>query len=152
MVPAENAGWSFETMLKLLDERFAGSDRYHQKIIEETDKRHEQRFMAHQEALQVAFSTARDALAEAKLASNVGFEKSNEWRASLNDVMATRISRDEFTTQHSALSEKVDLLSARLDRYEGRSGGVGASWRDALAILSTLAAIAAVLVVIFFRH
>ena len=121
---------------------------YFERLLREADLRYQQRFDAQQEALITAFTIAREALAEAKAALVVGFEKLNEWRASLNDVMATRMSRQEFDSLHSAIADKVDANSSRLDRMEARSAGVGASWRDVPSIIAVLISGATVILVL----
>ncbi len=149
--------WTFETLRaalcfkvealeKLVDERFRGSDRFHATVLNEKIGRLEQRFILNDKALDVALQTGRDALAKAETASIAGFEKSNEWRASLNDVMQTRLARSEFDTEHKSLADKVDALSSRLDTYQGaRPVADRGNWRDILSVISILISLVAAL-------
>jgi len=154
--------WTFETLRdylclkitkleELVDERFAGSDKLHERMSAETDKRYQQRFDAQQESGRRAMEAANAALVEAKNASIVGFEKANEWRASLNDVVSTRIARTEVLSHIETITDKLSTLSARVDKQEGRSGGMGASWRDVISIIAALAAFGAVLIVLLHK-
>ncbi len=149
--------WTFETLRAhlcykvealglLVDERFKGSDRFHETILNEKIERIEQRFILNEKAVDNAFVTAREALAKAETASIAGFQKSNEWRESLNDVMQTRLARSEFDAEHKSLTEKVDVLSSRLDAYQGaRPIADRGNWRDVLSAVSILVSLVAAL-------
>ncbi len=151
--------WTFETLRAhlcmkiaaleaLVDERFKGSDKFNESILNEKVWRLEQRFNLNDRAVESAFLTAKEALSKAETASITGFEKSNEWRSSLNDVMQTRLARSEYLSEHNALKEKVDLLISRLDTYQGaRPVADKGTWRDILTVVAVLVSIAALLVV-----
>ena len=64
-------------------------------------------------------------MSKAELAAERRFDSVNEFRAQLSDQAATFISRAEALLQINANAEKIDALSARMDRGEG--GHVGAA-------------------------
>jgi hypothetical protein len=73
-----------EAEAKRTDERFEGEVR-----------RTDDRFEAIERALTTSYTTAKESLIEAKTDAEKAAEKQNEWRGSINDVITTRISREE---------------------------------------------------------
>lgn len=116
-------------------------------LMAEKDVRDQQRFDAQttatqaalaavKEATQAALTAAKEAVVKAENASEKRFEGVNEFRQTLSDQAATFISRSEF-----------NALKERLDRGEGRSGGLNDGWKWLLAI----AALAVPVVLFIFK-
>lgn len=155
--------WSFESLLKHIDDRFVGSDKYNSVKIAELDKRinalltekslrDEQRFIAQEKAISIAFTRSDDALSEAKNASVLGFQKSNEWQSTFRDLSLQYMPRSEFNSEFRVLTTTVANLSERLGKIEGSNAGVGQSWGVIVSIVSMLIAIVSVVVAIMLQH
>ena len=69
----------------------------------------------------------------------------NEWRKALNDLMGTRMGREEYRAAHEALTVKFDGLSKAFDRHEGGSKGVGSSWLVAVQIFMVVGIVCAII-------
>ena len=125
---AQISGWTVDTLHSHLV-----------RMLEERDKRFEQRFIAQQEAIQAALLAQKDAVAaaltaadraltKAESASEKRFEGVNEFRSTLADQAALLMPRGEVSTLISALDGKVSDLADRVTRAEGRNAGVALSW------------------------
>lgn len=106
----------------------AGYISHNESMRDETDRRYEQRFVAQERAVEAALTSAKEAVLKAETASEKRFEGVNEFRATLADQAATLISRTEVEQVIKALDEKVDAVTGRMDRLDGRSGGLNSSW------------------------
>lgn len=97
---------------------------YHVKaLLAEKDKRDSQRFDAQTSAINAALQAAKEAVTKAETATERRFESVNEFRAQLSDQ-----------TKTFASSERVDIITDRLNRMEGHSGGLNDGWKWLLAI------------------
>jgi hypothetical protein len=106
--------------------------------VQGNDKRYAERFAAQEEA------------------NKYDQVKSNEFRGALEDVGKKQMPRTEAEAINKAMTEraeagqrangeKIDALQARMDRNEGRGGGLQAGW----AYLVGAIGLAATLIVIF---
>lgn len=104
-------------------------------LLAEMDLRYQQRFdaqgqaltaalLAAEKAVQTALIAAEKAVAKAETANEKRFESVNEFRKTLSDQTASFPSRVEL----QALADRVSDLATRMDKTEGRSTGIGASW------------------------
>lgn len=116
------------------------------KIINEMDKRYEQRDQARQEALaaalaaaekavQAALAAADRAVSKAELAAERRFENVNEFRGQLADQASTFMPRTEAAVELANLREKIDAqsvfisaLTTRIDRQDGAKTGLRDGW------------------------
>ena len=108
-------------------------------LIKAEAKRNDDRAEAAEAALITAFTTAKEALFEAKTAAEKLADKQNEWRGSINDVITTRISREEHEASRKPLSDKLDDAIARIGRIEGRGVGMSTIVSSSLTVLALLA-------------
>lgn len=97
-------------------------------IIDANDRRYAARFAAQEVAMSAALAAAEKAVLKAEMASERRFEAVNEFRAQLADQAATFIPRIEAEARIARNTDDLAGLASRLDRYEGRTGGVAASW------------------------
>jgi hypothetical protein len=118
------SGWSVDTLKEYMESR-----------LNDADLRNEQRFIAQEKAV-----------VKAEVATEKRFDGVNEFRAQLSDQAATFMPRKESEARHSSLVEKYDALQARVDRSEGRSGGLNSGW----GYLVAAAGLILVLVTIYF--
>jgi hypothetical protein len=118
-------------------------------LLSEMDRRYEQRFIAQQEAIQAALLAQKEAvnaaltaadraLSKAELASEKRFEGVNEFRAALSDQARELMPRGEAQTLISSLSAKVNDLTDRFNRSEGKGTGKDQSWAVVIAVISAL--------------
>lgn len=112
MSDATDNGWTVITLKEHLE-----------ALLRESDKRYDQRFAAQESATQYAQ------------------EKSNEFRGSLEDVGKNQMPRTEAEAAYRSISEKVDALQARIDRTEGRGGGLQAGWGYLVGAMGLIATI-----------
>ena len=102
-------------------------------------KRNDDRAKAGEMALITAYTAAKEALAESKAAADKVADKQNEWRGSINDVITTRISREEHEAARKPLSDKLDDAIARIGKIEGRGVGMSTIVSSSLTVLALLA-------------
>lgn len=111
------SGWTTDTLKE-----------YFESVVSGNDKRYQQRFDA-QEAANL-YARAQQ----------------NEFRGALQDVGEKQMPRTEAEALFKAQAEKVDALQARMDRTEGRSGGIGASWGWLVGAVGLVGAIIAIFI------
>jgi hypothetical protein len=98
-------------------------------LLEERDHRYQDRFEAQERSL----ATASEALG-ARLSIL------NEFRVTVNDVIANNPTRAEL----ESVRKEMSALSARMDRSEGRGSGLDMGWKiliGAIAAIATLVAL-----------
>lgn len=98
-------------------------------LWDERDKRYTEHF----DSLQMAVDKAEEAQRQRNQAQN-------EWREAMNDKDAT-----------FARKETVEALVSRMDRSEGRSGGIGSVGLTINNFIMAILALATIVVVIIFR-
>jgi hypothetical protein len=108
-------------------------------LLKAEAKRNDDRAKAAEAALTTAFTTAKEALLEAKAAAEKLADKQNEWRGSINDVITTRLSREEHEASRKPLSDKLDDAIARIGKIEGRGVGMSTIVGSSLTVLALLA-------------
>lgn len=128
--------------------------------LEEIDRRYEARFQAQEKAISAALSSTQAAVSKAEIAYDKRFDGVNEFRETLADQQRTLMPRAESLALHAAtqekfevsaanrllmmpraecvasltaLQEKYDSLQARIDRGEGRTGGLAAGGQILIA-------------------
>ncbi len=108
-------------------------------LLKAEAKRNDDRANAAETALITAYTTARESLSEAKTAAEKMADKQNEWRGSINDVITTRMSREEHEASRRPLSDKLDDAIARIGKIEGRGVGISTIVSSSLTVLALLA-------------
>jgi len=122
----KTSAWTLDTLKEHLE-----------AVIDGNDRRYQQRFDA-QEA-----------------ANKYSQEKSNEFRGSLEDIGKKQMPRTEAEAlirsgEEKAIaaqktnSDKIDALQARMDRNEGRSGGLSAGWGYLIGAIGLIGALVAI--------
>ena len=102
------------------------------------------------------------AVEKAEGAANQKFASVNEFRAQLNDVIATFVPRDEINVRFEALTQKLEAaaqaqanLNASFQQTKGRGDGTTAAWALVMTggtLLLTLVMAATGVIVLFARH
>lgn len=154
-------GWTVDTALEHL-----------LAIIRESDRRYEQRFTAHEEAVGRALTSHEHAAEKAERVTEKRFEAIDEFRQALSDAYGSMMPRTESEAARGAILEKIDLLSSRvganvprlevdakikgiedqvallvqrMERSEGRNQGLSRGWAVLLGAFGLLATIAGLL-------
>jgi hypothetical protein len=113
-------------------------------ILDEREKRNDQRFTDMQTALQAALAASEKAVIKAEVATEKRFEGVNEFRSMVNDLVAGKIDRAEFMLAIASLRERYDDLNDRVTRSEGKGSGKDALWAYIVGAIGVLAAVVAV--------
>lgn len=116
------SGWTVDTAR----EHLLTVIQYEAKLAEERDKRYDQRFKA-QESATIYMR-----------------QVTNEFRGQLSDQQATFITRTETLARAQANADKIDAINTRLDRTEGRSGGLNSGWGYLVGAAGLVATIIAI--------
>lgn len=113
------------------------------RIIDDLEKYTERRFTDQDKAVQAALLAAKEAVLKAETASEKRFESVNEFRGQLADQTATLLPRSEYDSNHKALEDKIDGLTDRMNRNDGKSSGISATWLVVLGIIGAVGTILA---------
>lgn len=142
---AEPSAWTIDSL------RF-----YFERLLAESDKRYEQRFISQQEAIQAALLAQKEAVnaalvaadravVKAETAAEKRFDNVNEFRGAMADQAATLMPRVEAESRLQAMAEKLADSTDRLNRSEGNRSGISASWAVAVAIAGMTLGVAGVI-------
>lgn len=101
---------------------------YHDEKIALLERYFERRFTDQDKAVQAALLAAKEAVLKAEVASEKRFESVNEFRRTLSDQTNTFLPRPEYDSNHKALEDKIDALTDRMNRSDGKSSGLNAGW------------------------
>lgn len=148
-------GWTLSTLAEFLNRRIDDGQALHeselrslrtllQERYETQTKALDAAFVAAEKAVQTALTSAETAVNKAERSAESRFASVNEFRQTLSDQAGSFIPRVEAEQRISALAEKVDVLSARVDKTEGRSVGISVSWAilvGAVLLIGTVVAI-----------
>ena len=111
------------------------------------------------EALHAVQMEAGRAEAKAERASDKAEETAsqraalaNEWRGTVNDVIATMVPRSEYTIAHSSLAERLDAVTRRVDQQMGRGMGQTQSIVYIFLASAGIISVAGILIDIFVVH
>jgi len=115
-------------------------------IIEESDRRYEERFAALEAKIDAAAGSADRALGKAESAYEKRFDSMNEFREAMGDQQRTYLPRGEFEITHGAIQKQVDELSRCANARTSEGSGVKMGWSLALALIAVVIAIAALFV------
>ena len=110
-------------------------------ILNERDRRMEERFSAQQ----LALDRAADSLDTYKA-------QSNEWRGTLNDLTGKLIMREEYFTAHEALRVLVSGVDRRVQVLEGEKSGIAASLRSAGIAAAIAISLVSLMIQVWLRH
>ncbi len=118
------SGWTVDTLRT-----------YFERIINEHETRNEQRFRALTDANTAAEKAIGTALlAQEREVAKVDAINERRFDAQLNqrrasdDLTRLMMPRNEAEARVKSLEDKIVDLAARIDRTEGRSGGLSAGW------------------------
>lgn len=152
-------GWNTDTALAHLV-----------RVIDDADRRYEQRFsdskeavntalIAQEKAVAAALAAAEKAVQKAEVAAEKRFDSVNEFRAQLADQATSFISRTEADARINSVADRSELqisqlqalvgsMGSRLDKAEGHSGGINAGWAYLMGAIGTMVGLAGILLAI----
>jgi predicted DNA repair protein MutK len=107
-----------------------------EKLCRENRRHTDDKFDAQEKATERALASAKEAVDKAERLADLRAKmqdqqaaetkrQQNEWRATINDITGTMVSRSEWESQHAVVVEKLDRLQVRMDRSEGKGIGQG---------------------------
>jgi hypothetical protein len=82
------------------------------EIVDERDRRYEERFKAMDEKTGLALTSSEKAVAKAEMATEKRFDSVNEFRGQLKDQAATLLTRVEADARFKGLEEKIENFKA----------------------------------------
>jgi DNA topoisomerase IB len=83
--------------------------------IEERDKRYEEKFAAKDFATRQAQAAAKEAVEKAQASMERRLEAMNEFRASVNDILATTIPRSEYALLHDTMAKDIVRITESVE-------------------------------------
>lgn len=119
-------------------------------VLLERDLRYGQRFTDLETALRAALAASEKAIAKAETATERRFDSVNEFRATLSDQAAHLMPRTEAMAMYARNSERLQELTDRVNRSEGRGSGLNAGWVYLVAAVGLLATVVSLFVA--FAH
>jgi flagellar biosynthesis chaperone FliJ len=108
-------------------------------LIDERDRRYEQRFSDQQRATEAALHSAERAVTKAEAAIERRLEAQNEFRGTLEDWAARLMPRAETEQRLSALAERLADLTTQVNLIQGRSRGLEGAWGYLVGAAAVLA-------------
>jgi hypothetical protein len=132
-VSREAERWTLETLRTHL-----------QSQVDALDRLTEARSRAQDEKVTLALASAQTAVTKAEVATERRFEGVNEFRQTLSDQAAQFVTRREFEQLREANADRIREMQTRLDKTEGRSGGLSNVLGYAIAAAAVVVAVIAV--------
>lgn len=117
------------------------------ELMDERDRRYQERFDASTRAVDAAFASAKEAVAKAELSAERRFESVNEFRAQLGDQASTFLTRREYEAKHEALEAQVNSLIKVIERSKGRGAGIGAMYGWIIGAVGAIVGIMTVVII-----
>lgn len=99
-----------------------------QSMIDALKNNFEGQIASTREAMQAMMASQEKAVTKAENATEKRFEGVNEFRAQLSDQASKFMPRIEAEVWSRSNAEKIDAVASRMDRLEGRSGGMATGW------------------------
>ncbi len=111
------ATWNIEALKEHYDEKLKDMERHFDRVLIEKDK-----------AVLIQEQNAK-----------LWREQANEWRATVNDLMATRLPRGEFDAYKESNDRIITAERSRSDKGEGNKGGVKDLWGYIIGAIGIIA-------------
>ena len=122
-------------------------------VLEERERRYGQRFTDLETALRAALAASEKAIGKAEVATERRFESVNEFRQTLSDQARDFMTRTEAialternTERIREQADRLQELTNRVNRSEGRGTGITAGWGYLVGGVSLIAIIVGIVV------
>jgi hypothetical protein len=122
-----------------------------EKLMDERDRRYEERFKSIDEKTGLALTGAEKAVSKAEVATEKRFDAVNEFRGQLKDQAATLIPRAEVETRFQGITKDIDDLKHSMGLSAGTGAGIRASWNTVAMVIFLLLGFAEVLALIKWK-
>lgn len=132
----------------MLDDESISLRQYVEGRFEAQDKAVAAALAAAEKAVAAALSAADRAVSKAEIATEKRFESVNEFRNTLSDQARLFMPRSEAEQSYRAITDKLDIITARVNKRDDRGRGMGDIW----GILISGVALLAALIAIFRGH
>lgn len=136
-----------------LDERYLSQTKAMEVLDREmrasfgvVQREHTAAFVAAEKAVQASLASAKEAVTKAEASTEKRFESVNEFRRALGDQTAQYLTRNEYSPAHTALVDRLDGLTERMNRADGQDAGQQLTRAQFAAGLSALVLIVGLLV------
>lgn len=127
------------------------------RLLEERDRRYEERFTSITETVSAAAEAADRATTKAETATEERFRGVNEFRAALDAATSKNITRTEVDAIRDALGTEIRVLREatetrlrgienRIEKAEGTAQGLGLGWKALIAVSGLVSLLLAVYV------
>jgi hypothetical protein len=116
-----------------LDKRLSGVIEARSQLVNTAIKSVEQ-------SAQAALAASEKATTKAEASSEKRFEGTNEWRATVQDLIKDTVSRTEVDAKMLAVDKEMSGIVSRIDRIEAKGLGIQTGWGILVTVI-TLAAI-----------
>jgi len=125
-------GWNISTLRHMIT-----------SVMDERDRRYDQRFQE-----QLAALVKSEAVIEKR------FVRVEQLRDALDDLRAVMMTRQDYQTRHDQLTERLEMLTHKMETHQGMVAGSKDTKAAGLAFVAIVIAIAAVAadVITFFIH
>ncbi len=144
MARAPDDGWNVDTLRVHLEAMVDAAAALNTQRFTDTDKAVQAALAAQEKAVAAALSAAERAVNKAEAAAEKRADAANEFRGQLSDQAARLMPRAEAEQRIQTVADKIDVLAARVDKTEGRSGGVGVGWGYLAAAIGVIAGLVAI--------
>jgi hypothetical protein len=105
------------------------------ELMNERDKRYEQRADSTDERTSLALTASEKAVAKAETATEKRFDAVNEFRGQLKDQAATLMPRAEADSKFLSMTKEIEELKKSANTAQGRSSGFSASWGIVVSLM-----------------
>jgi hypothetical protein len=119
-------------------------------ILEERDRRWSESLAAQRTAVDAALAAAQRATTKAEDAAEKRFGLLNELRGAMADQAALFMPRSESDAAISRQVERIQELTNRMNRLEGRGSGLNAGWAYLVAAIGAIATVVGIILAL--RH
>lgn len=124
------------------------------RVLDERDERYKLRATNQDSVVKAAMEASDRALSKAEAAIEKRFDNVNEFRATLADQAALLMPRQEYSVQHQALVDKVDLNENRINQLVTEVAGMaarGLGAKDLWGYLIGVCGIALAALAVYFK-
>lgn len=111
------------------------------KTVSDLEKYVERRFTDQDRAVQAALQSSKEAVDKSEMSYDKRFEAANEVKATFSGDLAKKLDRTEYESNHRALEDKIDALTDRMNRNDGKGAGIAAGWgylAGAIGLVATI--------------
>jgi len=114
-------------------------------IMDEREKRYNERHAALEKSFLLAMSSADKAVQKAETASERRFDSVNEFRSTLADQQRTLIPRAEVEVLINSINERISDLKQQLDTLKAERQGIKGGWGYAVGVVGLVLVILSIM-------